>query len=112
MLSTHISCIMFPFDFYCGHYNFFNFWCLPLLPARQFGYVWIKSGSSEREVLHFFFGVTIILCALPIWLFLAFLILKTIITMVALKIYPDIVGTKGNDAAAAVLFDVDYFTKA
>ena len=44
--------------------------------------------------------------------FLYFLIIKTILTMVALKIYSDIVGTKGNNVAAAVLFDVDYSTKA
>ena len=43
---------------------------------------------------------------------LAFLILKTILTMVALKIYSEIVGTKGNNVAAAVLFNVDYSTKA
>ena len=32
--------------------------------------------------------------------------------MVTLKICYDIVGTKGNNVAAAVLFDVDYSTKA
>ena len=44
--------------------------------------------------------------------FFAFLILKTILTMVAFKIYSDIVGTKGDNVAAAVLFDVGYYTKA
>ena len=44
--------------------------------------------------------------------FLAFLILKTILTMVALKIYSCIDGTKGNIFVAAVLFDVDYSNKA
>ena len=43
---------------------------------------------------------------------LAFLFLKTKLTMVALKIYSDIVGTKGNSVAAVLLFDVDYSTKA
>ena len=32
--------------------------------------------------------------------------------MVTLKICYDIVGTKGNNVAAAVLFDVHYSTKA
>ena len=43
---------------------------------------------------------------------LAFLTLKTILTLVALKIYSEIVGTKDNNVAAAVLFDVEYSIKA
>ena len=67
----------------------------------------MKSGSSETEVLHFFFVVNIILSVLPIRIFMSFLILRTILTICS-----DIVDKKCNNVAAAVLFNVDHYTKA
>ena len=109
---THLGCLMFLFYIYWCHYTLFNFWCLPLLPARQFGYVWMKSGSSETEVLHFFFEVIINLCVLPIWTFCPFWFLKLYSQWLHFKFCSDIVGTKCKNVAVAMLVDVDDSTIA
>ena len=86
--------------------------CLPVLPARQVIILWVKSGSSETEVQLFFFGVINDLWVIPIWIVRPFLFLKLYSQWFHSSLCSDIVGTKGNNGAVAVLVDFDDSTNS